>query len=213
MRVKEGTVLAWAHRYDWDIPTRRRPRVVTNAIKLRGENAITPSEALIETHAELESTTKTALMQVLAKAATTLAAKGGALPMETIVQFKEACLAGAKLFGWDGKPEVTVAVNNQVSVEVSDAKRQELINLRNEALAERDDEPSAARPAPAELSEAERELRREGWEPGDDQKPAPARQLPAPLKPETGLTNKQRIEDYRPVEDYRKGEIEEILGG
>ena len=37
-------------------------------------------------------------MQVLAKAAKALAAKD-ALPMETIAQFKDACLARAELFG------------------------------------------------------------------------------------------------------------------
>jgi hypothetical protein len=132
--------------------------------------------------------------------------------METIVQFKEACLAGAKLFGWDGKPEVTVAVNNQVSVEVTDAKRAELIRLREEALTQ-NDEPVTARPAPAELTAAERELRREGFEPrrADPTPPAPA---PARAREPTppGISDLQRIEDYRPVGHYRPEEIDDILG-
>ena len=45
--------------------------------------------------------------------------------METIAQFKDACLAGAKLFGWDGKPAVAVQAN-QAAVVISPEKRAEL---------------------------------------------------------------------------------------
>ena len=62
--------------------------------------------------------------------------------MENITQFKDACLAAARIYGWKGESQVNVEVNNQVGVVVSEAKRKEL-HLR--AIQDDDDNE---RPAP-----------------------------------------------------------------
>jgi hypothetical protein len=54
-----------------------------------------------------------------------------ALPVESIAQFKDACLAGAKLFGWDGKPETQINVGVGVGLVCTEEQRKHLIDLRN----------------------------------------------------------------------------------
>ena len=91
-------------------------------------------------HADLEEATKTGLKQTLAKAVQALAKKE-ALPVESIAQFKDACLAGAKLFGWDGKPETSINVGVGVGVGVvcDEATRLRLIEMRQKLLAGKPD--------------------------------------------------------------------------
>jgi len=66
-------------------------------------------------------------MQTLAKAVQALAQKD-ALTVETVGQFKDACLAAAKLFGWDGKPQTEVNITNQMGVVCTEEQRQRLIS-------------------------------------------------------------------------------------
>lgn len=124
--LNENTVLGWAKRYKWNLP-KRNSGPLKQAQSITAQS--TPGDALIAKHKELEGATKTALMQTLAKAAKEGLAKKDALPVETIAQFKDACLAGAKLFGWDGKPQATVNINNQVGVGIvcTEEQRQRLI--------------------------------------------------------------------------------------
>jgi hypothetical protein len=125
--IKQSTVLSWARRYDWKLPKRKGGG--TNAITLHAK----PGDALIATHKELEDATKTGLMQTLAKAVKALAKKD-ALSVENIAQFKDACLAAAKLFGWDGKEKTEVSIHNQVGVGIvcDEATRKRLIELREQ---------------------------------------------------------------------------------
>jgi Putative ATPase subunit of terminase (gpP-like) len=129
--IKESTVLSWAKRYGWKLPKRKGGATIKNA------NAITmqskPGDALIAHHKELEQGTKTALMQTLHKAVKALAKKGP-LDVSSIAQFKDACLAGAKLFGWDGNPQAEININNQVCAGIvcTEEQRQRLIQLREQ---------------------------------------------------------------------------------
>jgi hypothetical protein len=202
--IKENTVLSWARRGKWKLPKRKGggARALTSHAK--------PGDALIAAHEDLERATRAGLMQALRKAAE---AAGGreALDVENAAQLRDVCLAAARVFGWRDGSQVTV--NTQVNVKVADPERQRLIDLRNEALAERDDEPATARPAPAELSEAERELRREGW-PRDETAP-PANVVPTREPTPPGLSDLQRFLDYpapAAKPDYRPDEVEELLG-
>jgi hypothetical protein len=131
--INESTVLSRAKRGEWKLPKRQGGATIkkANAITMRS----TPSEALIAVHADLEEETKTGLKQTLAKAVQALAKKQ-ALPVESIAQFKDACLSGAKLFGWDGKPSVTTYYgddNRQVIV-CPPERRQQLIEQRQRLL-------------------------------------------------------------------------------
>jgi hypothetical protein len=121
LSIKESTVLSWARRYSWSLPKRKGGGNGKNAITL----AIKPGDALIAHHKGLEGTTKTALMQTLAKAAQQVAGKEP-LDITNPAQLQALCLAAARIFGWQGDSQVNVEVNNQVGVVVSEAKRAEL---------------------------------------------------------------------------------------
>jgi len=121
--VKESTVLSWARRYHWKLPNRNGGAI--SAIKLQSR----PGDALIAAHEGLEGATKTALMQTLAKAAQQVAGKE-ALDISSTAQLRDVCLAAARIFGWDGKPQTDVNITNQVGVICDEATRMRLIALR-----------------------------------------------------------------------------------
>ena len=129
LSIKESTVLSWARRYNWKLPKRSGG----------GSNAITPQskpgDTLIATHKELEETTKTALMQTLAKAAQAVAQKQP-LDVSNMAQLRDACLSAARMFGWDGKPKTNVTVNTavQTGVFLTEERRRELIAQRERIL-------------------------------------------------------------------------------
>ena len=128
--INESTVLSRARRHGWKLPRRKGGATIKNANAITLQS--TPSEALQSVHADLEEVTKTGLKQTLAKA---VHAKKEALPVESIAQFKDACLAAAKLFGWDGKGQSTVTVNADKAVILCDeARRAELIVQRQRLL-------------------------------------------------------------------------------
>jgi hypothetical protein len=43
---------------------------------------------------------------------------------------RDICLAAARIFGWDGKPQTEVNITNQVGIICDEATRQRLIELR-----------------------------------------------------------------------------------
>jgi hypothetical protein len=78
--------------------------------------------------------------------------KREALPVESIAQFKDACLAAAKLFGWDGRAQPSVTVNADKALIVCDEPR------RKELIAQRQRLLTAEKPAiGAEESDRKRE--------------------------------------------------------
>src|SRR5215469_2813379 len=122
--INPNTVLSRAKRESWNLP-KRKPGAISRAINLQSQHAIKPGDALIAAHEELENATKTALMRTLAKAAQQVAGKE-ALDISNTAQLRDICLAAARIFGWKGEAQVNVAVNNQVGVVVTEAKRKEL---------------------------------------------------------------------------------------
>ena len=143
--VNESTVLSWAKRYDWKLPKRKGGATIKSATAITLQSK--PGDALIAVHADLDGETKTGLKQILAKAVKALAEKG-ALPVENIAQFKDACLAAAKLFGWDGKPETQINVGIGVGIVCNEEQRKRLIELREKLQAQ-----LPALPAPIPLPE------------------------------------------------------------
>jgi hypothetical protein len=122
--IKESTVLSWARRHGWKLPKRKGGGSGKNALTL----AIKPGDALIAKHKELEDTTKTALMQTLAKAARQVAGKD-ALDVSNTAQLRDICLAAARIFGWKDEPPAEVNITNQVGVVCNEPTRQQLIEL------------------------------------------------------------------------------------
>jgi hypothetical protein len=108
-------------------PTHNDSKAVISVIK--------PGDALIATHKELESTTKTALMQTAAKAAAD-AAKKPPLEVSNTLQLRDLASAAAKLFGWDQGQKSGDTYNTLV---VTRAQLQEIRALREQALREQTD--------------------------------------------------------------------------
>jgi hypothetical protein len=125
--VKESTVLSWARRYHWKLPKRKGGAI--SAIKLQSS----PGDALIAAHENLEGATKTALMQTLAKAAKQVAGRG-ALDVSSTGQLRDICLAAARIFGWDEKPQAQVNIANQVGLVCDEATRARLIAQRERLM-------------------------------------------------------------------------------
>jgi hypothetical protein len=132
--INESNVLSRARRHGWKLPRRKGGATIKNANAITLQS--TPSEALQSVHADLEEVTKTGLKQTLAKAVQALAEKE-ALPVGSIAQFKDACLAAAKLFGWDGNAQPSVNYYDDVNTVVvcDENRRRQLIEQRERLLA------------------------------------------------------------------------------
>jgi hypothetical protein len=94
---------SWARRGDWQLPKRPggRPGRTLSASSLHPV-----AEALVETHKELETKTKTGLMQTAAKAAEHAAEKPP-LEVSNTAQLRDLAASAARVFGWDSdKPGV-----------------------------------------------------------------------------------------------------------
>ena len=70
------------------------------------------ADALVATHKELETTTKTALMQTTAKAAEHAAQKPP-LDVSNTSQLRDLAQSAARIFGWDNNDKPGVQLNQQ----------------------------------------------------------------------------------------------------
>jgi hypothetical protein len=112
---------SWARRGGWKLPKRPggRPGRTLSASSLHPV-----AEALVETHKELETKTKTALMQTTAKAAVTAAQKP-ALDVPNTSQLRDLAQSAARIFGWDSnKPGVQLNQQFMISQEQLEQIRQ-----------------------------------------------------------------------------------------
>jgi hypothetical protein len=127
--LSPNTVRSWAKRYNWNLPPRAGRPAIVPATDLQR-----PGDILLQEHKELEETTRTALMQTVAKAAK-LAAERPAFDVTTTAQLRDLALTMAKLCGWDGKPSVTYyGDDNRTLVVCDEARRRELIEQRQRLL-------------------------------------------------------------------------------
>jgi hypothetical protein len=95
---------SWARRGGWKLPKRPggRPGRTLSASSLHPV-----AEALVETHKDLETKTKTGLMQTTAKAATHAAQKPP-LDVSNTSQLRDLAQSAARIFGWDSDKGATV---------------------------------------------------------------------------------------------------------
>ena len=100
---------SWARRGGWKLPKRPggRPCRTLSASSL---NPI--ADALVTTHKEFETTTKTALMQTTAKAAEHAAQKPP-LEVSNTSQLRDLAQSAARIFGWDNNDKPGVQLNQQ----------------------------------------------------------------------------------------------------
>jgi hypothetical protein len=102
---------SWARRGGWQLPKRPggRPGRILSASSLHPV-----AEALVETHKELETKTKTGLMQTAAKAAEHAAEKPP-LDVSNTSQLRDLAQSAARIFGW-GEGGTTVHANQALIV-------------------------------------------------------------------------------------------------
>jgi hypothetical protein len=125
LEIPIPTAKSWARRGKWNLP-RRKGGGVSRSLSASIASSPHPiADALGATHKNLEDATKTALMQALTKAARAVAGKD-ALDISNTAQLRDICLAAARIFGWQGDSHVSVAVNAQQALVITDAKRAEL---------------------------------------------------------------------------------------
>jgi putative ATPase subunit gpP of terminase len=110
--LNPNTVLSWSKRYNWELPNRRggATKASANAITLQSK----PGDVLIATHKELETKTKTGLMQTAAKAAE-YAAEKPPLDVSNTSQLRDLAQSAARIFGW-GEGGTTVHANQALIV-------------------------------------------------------------------------------------------------
>src|SRR5262245_35943432 len=101
--LNENTVLSWARRENWNLPKRTGG---PKTIELQSK----PGDVLIASHKDLETTTKTALMQTAAKAATH-AAQNPPLEVANTSQFRDLANSSSRIFGWNTKTGAQTHVN------------------------------------------------------------------------------------------------------
>ena len=112
---------SWARRGGWQLPKRPggRPGRTLSASSLHPV-----AEALVETHKELETKTKTGLMQTAAKAAEHAAEKPP-LEVSNTSQLRDLAQSAARIFDWDSdKPGVQLNQQFVISQEQLEQIRQ-----------------------------------------------------------------------------------------
>jgi hypothetical protein len=123
---------SWARRGGWKLPKRPGGRP-GSALTASSASSLHPiADALVATHKELESTTKTALMQTAARAAEH-ASTPPPLEVSNPSQLRDLGGAAAKLFGWDAKDQSGDTYNTLV---ITREQLQEIRALREQALRE-----------------------------------------------------------------------------
>jgi hypothetical protein len=92
---------SWARRGGWQLPKRPggRPGRTLSASSASSLHPI--ADALVSTHGELDSRTKTALAQATARAAEAAADAAEPLPVSSTAQLRDLAASAARVFGWD----------------------------------------------------------------------------------------------------------------
>jgi hypothetical protein len=129
--VNENTILSWSRRYKWDLPRRTGG---PKAIELQSK----PGDVLIASHKELEATTKSALMQTAAKAATK-AAQNPPLDVSNTSQFRDLANSSSRIFSWNAMASPQTQFNQVV---ISQEQLQKIGMLRDKVAPEESEEVS-----------------------------------------------------------------------
>jgi hypothetical protein len=92
---------SWARRGGWKLPKRLGGRPVRTLPASTASSLHPIAEALVSTHKELDSRTKTALAQATARAAEAAADAAEPLPVSSTAQLRDLASSAARVFGWD----------------------------------------------------------------------------------------------------------------
>jgi hypothetical protein len=92
---------SWARRGGWKLPKRSGGRPC-RTLSASSESSLHPiADALVSTHKELDSRTKTALAQATARAAESAAQAAEPLPVSNTAHLRDLAQSAARIFGWD----------------------------------------------------------------------------------------------------------------
>jgi putative ATPase subunit gpP of terminase len=112
--LNPNTVLSWAKRDNWKLPSRKggATKASANAITLRSK----PGDVLLQTHKELEDRTKSGLAQATARAAEAAAEAAEPLPVSNTSHLRDLAASAARIFGWDKTDKPGVQLNQQIVI-------------------------------------------------------------------------------------------------
>jgi hypothetical protein len=103
---------SWARRGGWQLPKRPGGRPCRTLSASSASSLHPIADALVATHKELETKTKTGLMQTAAKAAEHAAEKPP-LDVSNTSQLRDLAQSAARIFGWDSSDKPGVQLNQQ----------------------------------------------------------------------------------------------------
>jgi Putative ATPase subunit of terminase (gpP-like) len=121
--LNPNTVLSWAKRDNWELPSRKggATKASANAITLQSK----PGDVLLATHRELGERTKTGLARATARAAESAAQAAEPLQVSNPAHLGDLAQSAARVFGWDSdKPGVQLNQQFVISQEQLEQIRQ-----------------------------------------------------------------------------------------
>jgi hypothetical protein len=115
---------SWARRGGWQLPKRTggRPCRALNASSASSLHPI--ADALVSTHKELDSRTKTALAQATARAAEGAAKSEKPIDVTSTSHLRDLAQSAARVFGWTEGPQVQVNTQLCITAEQLEQIRQ-----------------------------------------------------------------------------------------
>jgi hypothetical protein len=106
---------SWARRGGWKLPKRLGGRP-SRALPASSATSLHPiADALVETHGELDSRTKTALAQATARAAESAAKSEEPIQVSNTAHLRDSAQSAARIFGW-GEGGMTVHANQALVI-------------------------------------------------------------------------------------------------
>jgi len=122
---------SWARRGGWKLPKRSGGRPC-RSLSASSESSLHPiADALVSTHKELDSRTKTALAQVTARAAEGAAKSEKPIDVTSTSHLRDLAQAAARVFGWsDGG----VTVNANQALVVTQEQLEQIRALRDPSV-------------------------------------------------------------------------------
>jgi hypothetical protein len=135
---------SWARRGGWKLPKRLggRPSRALNA----SASSLHPiADALVSTHKELDSRTKTALAQATTRAAEAAAAAVEPLQVSNTAHLRDLAQSAARIFGW-GERGTTVHANQ--ALVVTPEQLEQIRQLRGTTVYEAPQSETPPRPFP-----------------------------------------------------------------
>jgi hypothetical protein len=136
---------SWARRGGWKLPKRLGGRP-SRTLPASSESSLHPiADALVSTHKELDSRTRTALAQATTRAAEGAATAVEPLPVTSTSHLRDIASAAAQLFGWN---QSGVTVNANQTLVVTPEQLEQIRQLRGATVYEAAQSETPTRPFP-----------------------------------------------------------------